>query len=189
MADVFLEYLIAKKHKGGEMLLKLGVIVAAIAVIVIAFPLLTSFGLGSVAMLLAAGAVYGAYILITSFNVEFEYIITNGEMDIDKITAQRKRKRLITIKCKDFETFEKYEPVKHQGKTYQTKIIACDDEQGKDVWCVTLRHKTMGHTLVVFNVTQKMLEALKPFVPRLLLNGVNQGLLEFSKPVQNPQPE
>lgn len=44
------------------------------------------------------GSLYGGYILITNMSVEYEYIVTNGEMDIDKIIAKRRRKRLITVK-------------------------------------------------------------------------------------------
>ena len=36
---------------------------------------------------------YIAYRINTSFDVEFEYILTNGELDIDKITHKRRRKR------------------------------------------------------------------------------------------------
>ncbi|UKI37385.1 MAG: DUF6106 family protein [Clostridiales bacterium] len=53
----------------------------------------------SFVLLIDAGVVYGAYILITHFNVEYEYILTNGDIDIDKIIAKKKEK-------KSFELFD-----------------------------------------------------------------------------------
>ena len=44
------------------------------------------------------GIFYLSWYLITATSVEYEYIITNNDMDIDKITGRRTRKRLITVK-------------------------------------------------------------------------------------------
>ena len=34
---------------------------------------------------------------------EYEYIMTDGEIDIDLIIAKRKRKRLLSVNCRNFE--------------------------------------------------------------------------------------
>ena len=56
-------------------------------------PMVAAFSL-----FIAIALIYGAFYLAQRFNVEYEYIFTNGEMDVDKIIAQRSRKRLVTIK-------------------------------------------------------------------------------------------
>ena len=50
----------------------------------------------------------------------------------------------------------------------QGRIIACDSEDSEDVWYLTVRHSTLGHTLVVINVTDRMLEGFKAYIPRQL---------------------
>ena len=160
------------------MLIKLGLFLAAAVISVICFVLLFPIGAGGIGMLLIAGAFYGAYYLGTSRNKEFEYIVTNGEMDVDCIMARRKRKRLITVKCKDFEAIGPYDPAKHQNANYKTRIIACDSETSKNVWYCVVNHKTMGRTLVVFNATSRILESFRIFIPRLLLNDFNKARLE-----------
>jgi hypothetical protein len=41
-------------------------------------------------------------------NVEYEYIVTNGEMDVDMIQSKTNRKRLISFKCSEIERIEPY---------------------------------------------------------------------------------
>ena len=45
-------------------------------------------------IVLVFGVFYLSWYLMTSTSVEYEYIVTNNDMDIDKIVGQRKRKRL-----------------------------------------------------------------------------------------------
>ena len=174
MPDVFIEYLVKRKNTIKLSLAKVGIGTAAVAV---AFAALAFSGLlGDMFSMLgpiaAAGAVYGAYLLITSLSIEFEYIVTNGEMDVDKIIYQRKRKRLVTVKCREAEAFGRYKPEEHAGKNYQTRIIACDSPDSDDIWYFTSRIKDKGLTLVVFNANEKMLTAIKPFLPKPIMHSV-----------------
>ena len=178
MADIFVEYLVVKKNTGKDTLIKLGLFLAAIVISMLSFLILFPIGAGGIGMLLVAGAFYGAYYLASARNKEFEYIVTNGEMDVDCIMARRKRKRLITVKCKDFEAIGPYDPAKHQNKNYKTRIIACDSESSKHVLYCVVHHKTLGETLVVFNATARILEAFRVFIPRLLLNDFLKNRME-----------
>jgi len=178
MSDVFVEYLVVKKSTGKDILMKIGLYFAAVLIAFLSIVFLMPIGAGGISLLLACGAIYGAYYLGSSLNKEFEYIVTNGEMDVDCIMARRKRKRLITVKVKDFEAIGPYKPEQHKNKTYQTRIIACDSEDSKNVWYVVVHHKTMGSTLVVFNATARTLEAFRTFMPRLLLNDFNRARMD-----------
>jgi hypothetical protein len=120
--------------------------------------------------LVAVGAIYGAYFLVSSMSVEYEYSVTNGDLDIDQITAQRRRKRLVSVSCKEVEAFGHYKPEEHQNKTYQTKIMACDTPANPELWYCVVRLKQSGTTLVVFNASPKMLEGMKRFLPRPIMH-------------------
>ncbi len=178
MSDVYVEYLVVKKSTAKDLLIKIGLYIAAFLIAAVSLVFLMPIGAGGLSLLLACGAFYGAYYVGSSRNQEYEYIVTNGEMDVDCIMARRKRKRLITVKVKDFEAIGVYKPEEHRNKTYQTRIMACDSEDSKNVWYVVVHHKTMGSTLVVFNATARTLEAFRTFMPRLLLNDFNRARME-----------
>lgn len=173
MQDVFIEYLVRRRRTPKTTLAKLGLVLAGAFVAFAVFNL--SFLLGPfsfVGLLAAFGAVYGAYVLVTNMNIEYEYALTNGEMDVDKIIAQRKRKRLATVRCREVEDFGRYKASEHQNKTYEHKIMACDHPDSEDLWFFVFRHKEKGLTLLVFNANDRMIEGMKSYLPRPIFHRV-----------------
>ena len=171
MQDIFIEYLVKKKSTPQTTLLKLLIVLGAILALPAILFLSQYLGMFSIlSPILAVGALYGAYYLITSMNVEYEYSVTNGELDIDKIIAQRKRKRLLTINCRSVESFGRYKASEHTQKSYQTRMMTCDAPDSPDLWYCTVRAGDKGLTLVVFNASEKMLGAIKPFLPRPIMH-------------------
>ena len=169
MSDTYLEYLVAKRSTGRDIALKLLIGVAAVVLSVVL--VMVSYLLGPfsmIALLAAAGVIYGAYRLIGMLNLEYEYVLTNGDLDVDKVINRNSRKRLLTVKCATFETFGKFKEVDHSGKTYETRMFACSSPADPDVWYATFRHQKLGHTLLVFNANEKMLEGFKAFLPKQL---------------------
>ena len=169
--DVFVEQIVRRKNTPQRMLAKAGIVIGAV---VVALALVFFSGLlGEFAMfgtMAAIGALYGGYYLLTGMNVEYEYIVTNGEMDVDSIIAQRKRKRLLTVSFRDAEAFGRYNAQEHEGKTYGTRLFACDSPDSQNLWYVTARVKDKGQVLLVFNGFDRVLEAIKPFLPRPLFH-------------------
>lgn len=156
MGDVFIEQLVKKKSTGIDMLKRVGIILGVIVICVVAAPFIfTQFG--SFAMLLCAGAIWFGFRLMTSLNTEYEYIVTNGELDVDKIMAKRTRKRLITVKFSTFKTFELFKPEQLQG-TYAAKIMACDTPDSKTTYSATFNHPKFGECLLVFSPEQRILD-------------------------------
>ena len=110
--DVFIEHLVKKRPTGADTAKKIG-LVLAVVVILAACILFMPPQFLTLSFLILCGACYGAYWLISGMNIEYEYILTNGEIDVDKIIAQRKRKRLITVNVKTFEAFRPYKAAQH----------------------------------------------------------------------------
>ena len=102
--DVFMEKIVPKRKDLKDSLIASLIVfftvVVSLILIVFKIPLLSELGLN---IFIVAGLIYLAYRLITSRNVEFEYIVTNGDLDIDRITAKRKRKRIFSASCKEFD--------------------------------------------------------------------------------------
>ncbi len=165
MRDTYAEYLV--KHKNGvkETLLQLLIVFAAAFISFISVTFLAAF-VGGLSAVVVVGVIYGAYYLVTSLFLEYECIFTNGDLDVDKIICQRKRQRLVTVKCENIEVLKKYVPEEHKNADYQTRIIAVEDEKKSENYCIVARVQGKGKTLVVFTPNDKILDAIKKFAPK-----------------------
>ncbi|MBE7038107.1 MAG: hypothetical protein E7404_04300 [Ruminococcaceae bacterium] len=160
--DIFCEYIVKVKRSPIEILISVfSVLVAAILIFMSLALLSTPFS--SFVLLIDAAIVYGVYILITHFNVEYEYILTNGELDIDKIIAKRKRKRMFSMNVKEFEVLEPVE----QNKTYANILDCSTRTNSVDVYYAIFSKDNKRQTLI-FNPPQKMLENMKQYSPRTI---------------------
>lgn len=120
-----------------------------------------------VSVVLGGFAIYGGYWMGCRTDVEYEYIFTNGELDIDKIIAQRTRKRLITMKFGSAEDFgmadDKY--IVAENKTLVEASANNDEYQD---YYVEFNHKQYGETAIIFSPDDDMLELIKTALPRTL---------------------
>lgn len=95
--DTFVEQIVAKRKGGKEYALFLALLIAALLILAALWLFLLFFIGIFFVLLLTAGIGWLLWYLITMQNVEFEYSVTNGDIDIDQITAQRKRKRIVSV--------------------------------------------------------------------------------------------
>lgn len=160
--DTFVEQIVAKK-KGGK---EIGIIVLVILAAVLLSAVLVLY-LGPMFLILLIGIGYGAWFLITNQNVEFEYSVTNGDIDIDQITAQRKRKRIVSVSGSKIESMEPYREAEFANRHFDRTVMAAPSLQ-EATWCFSYRSKKNGHTLVVFSPEERVLEALKSGLSTLL---------------------
>lgn len=108
MGDIFLEQIVKKQDGIKDKLRKAIILFVGLLLIVGSIILLFVTGFYNAAplgILVLAGAIYYTWYIISGLNLEFEYIYTNGEIDFDKISAKRKRKRVKTIKIINFLDF------------------------------------------------------------------------------------
>lgn len=162
--DIFIEKLVTRKKTSRDYLIRVGIILAAIILSIAALTFLGGFG-----PIVIAGMIYGAYLFLTGTNVEFEYSVTNGDIDIDRITAQRKRKRVFSSHCKEFDMVARASDPKHQREVQnvniKNRIEAVSSMDSPDVYFITLNYKG-NRTIVFFEPSEKMLNAFKTFIPR-----------------------
>lgn len=148
MSEVFKEYLVKRKKSSKDVLLQVGLCVGAVIVSVILFAVGGAF-IGPIGV---CAVVFGTYYLFSRFNREYEYILTNNELDIDVIYNRNSRKRVITIDMKKIDKMHSIQDKEHHqvlGKdckiynlsdnTYGPdtyKIIGQNDESGK--YCILI---------------------------------------------------
>ncbi len=96
--DIFCEQLVTVKNGIMKYVLIALIIICALAISVVLFIYSVQYPL---LILLIVAAIYGAIALIKNFFTEYEYSITNSSVDIDKIIAKSRRKRVISFETKD----------------------------------------------------------------------------------------
>jgi len=168
MDNVFIEKLVVKKKDAKDYLFTLGICIVG-AIIILASPFLGRYVpfLGSLWLLITAGVIYGLYRLITSRNIEYEYIVTDGDLDIDMIIAQRKRRRIFSANCKEFDVVAPYRGQNQDSRLGNAtkQIKAVSSMESKDVYFITLNYNG-ERTAVFFEPDERILKAFKTFIPR-----------------------
>jgi hypothetical protein len=167
--DDFIEYLIKKQPTGRDWAMRLLVLFGTVVVCCILLVLGRIFLEFSIILLaLCAGAIYLGWRLFTSFDLEYEYIVTNGEMDVDKIIAQRKRKREVTLKFKDIEIMAPIGPAhqrEFENPSFQTKIEA-GNPAAPGAYFIAAHTEKRGYTRLVFEPDERIVESAKRSAPR-----------------------
>lgn len=162
--DIFLEKIVQRKKTILDTAFIAGIILLATALIMVlgSFSIFRSF-----APLFVVGLGYIAYAFIRNRSIEYEYIVTNGDLDIDMIIARRKRKRIFSGNCKDFEIIAKMTSGQYDYNTQSIKkrITAVSSMESTDVYFITLI-KDGQKTLVFFEPHAKMIESFKKYIPR-----------------------
>lgn len=173
--DAFTEQLITKKKAGKEWaMLALAALLAVVvlAVSVLLFLLLPTFPFLAFGVLIGGG--YGVFMLYVHQNVEFEYIVTNGDIDVDRIVGRRTRKRIVSVAGRKIETFEPYKAEAVAARHYDRVVMAASSETANGLWIFSYRSKKNGHTVVIFEPNDKVKQELLSGLSRPLALEIKQ---------------
>ena len=104
MNDIFLEYLVKKKSKEDvlkQVLLIFGCVLtlcAATFILIFVYPRF----IGLLPIIYGI-VIYATVYIRRYYSIEYEYIFTNGQLDIDKILGKTRRKSVVSLLCKNIE--------------------------------------------------------------------------------------
>ena len=121
-------------------------------------------GFPAVGVLAVFGVMFVSWRSAGQFRVEYEYAVTNGEVDIDKIINERKRQRVLSFKCSDLENLTKYTKGENVPDSIKTRIFACTPDENS--YSLTVRTKNGSAAYVVMSPDERVLEAIKAGMPR-----------------------
>ena len=166
MQDMYAEYIV-KRHDGIKTSLLKVLVMVVTAVLVYLAMMLTQ---NVIFLMPAAVALFGwmgyrAYLMLS---IEYEYIVTNGELDIDRVIARRGRKRQINIKTNAYELIAPYDDA-HKAAYEQGEFSKTIDARSRpdiDGFFVIANVRNVGRVRVRFEPTPKMLYVLSQYVPR-----------------------
>ena len=166
MGDVFNEQIVKRHGTFSDTIKRIGIIVLILVVFFTSTQLLGGFG-----VLVGAAAVFGGMYLMSFLNVEYEYIYTNGELDIDIIYNRSRRKRLFSVMVKEFEIMAHVEDKAQTGAfgSAQETINCHSGEAGPNTYAflATINGKKAK---VVFEPNDKMLKAIGATLSRRKLH-------------------
>lgn len=171
MMDIFCEYIVKKKIDIIDILKLSGIILLAVVLSLLLFFFGTAmFGPG-VGFALVFAVFYLCFLWGKIIYVEFEYALTNNELDVDKIIGRSRRKRVITV---DFKTAEicacindkNYEREYNNTATIK-KIINVTGKSEYDTYFVDFVGET-GKMRVLFQPNDRMRDGLKNINPRTI---------------------
>lgn len=164
--DTFFEQIITIRKSGKALLALFGIWLLALVLsaALILFPIL-----GSLNLILIAGIIFGAYKLSSLFNIEYEYIITNGTMDVDKITNRSSRKRILSFELGGVSRIEKYNPAQLNSINQKSVTFACNPDDS-DAYFMVAEREGKGSIYLVFAPDERLRSAIVKFVPKYIAN-------------------
>lgn len=169
--DNFAEQLVKKQLSGSERTKKMLTIVGGILItLILVAGSVLMLGQGFVSfigLLLAVGSGYGTFFLVQNMEVEYEYTFTNGELDIDKIIAKKKRREMLSVSISKFTDFGKYDGETPEETDDMTVVLATSNIVSEEYYA-DFPHEEYGSTRLVFCPDEKMLGNIKKSLPRAL---------------------
>mgnify|MGYP003196545864 CR=1 FL=1 len=163
MADVFKEYRIEQKKTPQDRLKQVGVVVGAIIVCLVL--LMINFSIG---FMLDIAVVCGAGYLLSKLNKEYEYTLTNSEIDIDVIYNKNSRKRIITIDIKKANVMASIKDERHLDEINKTglKVInTSDNANDESTYAIITESEKVGLCKVLISPNDTLLDELYKQAP------------------------
>ncbi len=150
--DRFSEQLVEKYSDGKDKLTRALIIIGEI--VLLGLLALICFVIPTVLMVCVAAAMGSFFlfkILMENTMHEYEYIVTNDDLDIDKIIGRKKRKRLITVSLRTTEEIGVYD-----GSELRSDVtVMAHDNTGEDLWYLIANTEKYGRVALLFNPNKK----------------------------------
>lgn len=162
--DNYCEQLVEKKRTGADIAKMVAVSAGLVLGASVCMFGAMLFGL-TFLVVIAVGLLALGVWLISGMNVEYEYIVTNNELDIDKIIGRRKRKRMITVelgKAVDFGSYPSDEEADAETTVHATTGLE------KNAHYLLVQHNDYGKVKIIFNPNEKLREAIAQEFPKAL---------------------
>lgn len=157
--DTFVEQIVAIKRTGKTWAAYLGIAVVAVLLMTV-----VTIAVGSLFIVFDALILFGAYKLYSMLSVEYEYIITNSTMDIDKIIAKSSRKRVVSFDLSAVLRIEKYTGI--IPKEVENNCFFACNKNDDNAYILIYKIEGKPQQAFVFAPDEKMISGMKNFLPR-----------------------
>lgn len=159
------EQLVKKEVTKSDRIKTYAILLAALLlaiVVVMVFNIAFGTTMILIGLLIAGGILYGGYWLTGELSIEYEYCFSAGELTVDKIINQKKRKSMCQVNLRSAESFMK----SPKSLPDLTIINACGEDG--EVYAIVYNDEKYGRSVLKFTPDEKMLEMIKPYLPRVI---------------------
>lgn len=173
----YCEYAVHKDKTALTYLAKVGAVLFPIVVIIAAIVLLSSLlpkGGGAAIIGVVGGMVFGSigiyfiFSLLRLTNVDFEYVLCDGKMEMVKIYGGAKRKIIFRKKISEMDLIApangewavQYKDYLDESQ-YKTVLRCCSSMNTTDLYFASFEHEDLGRTLVYFNGIKKSVDIFR----------------------------
>lgn len=167
--DTYVEWMVKRKIDTPVRILRVMImaVAALIGLVLLFLSLFISF-LVFFGIIFFGLCIWGGIAINRRFSVEFEYIMTNFDLDIDKIIAQKKRKRLLSINLRTLQQFgpcddAHADKIDRAGESKRIDVSAHDERQTYYFICTD---KKNGRVLVFFTPDERIIHTIKAAAPQ-----------------------
>ena len=166
MDEVFVEQIIKRRPSLSIMMLR----TVSIVIVPIIFLLLLRYGI--FAFTVTALVIYGVYMIWVYTSIEYEYSFLNGELSIDKIMGQRKRKHVADYEMKEAEVVAPL--TSDQIVRASTGAMIKDYSSGfkSNRLYAMIVNSADGKVKVVFEPSEKVIDAMYHMRPNIVKKNI-----------------
>lgn len=166
--DIFSEFMVKRKRRPADYI-KVALCIVIIIGMLLIMPFIARIPfVGIILFLACAGVIYFMYNIIISINLEYEYIFTNGELDVDKIIAARRRRRVTSLNARAIEIMASVNSDKIEKYLKDSSIkrkYACTSPEDKGVYFVIYSDEK-NKNMLIFNPNDEIKDGFRRLNPQ-----------------------
>ncbi|MCR5004811.1 MAG: hypothetical protein K6A77_02785 [Clostridiales bacterium] len=166
MDSIYLEYMVKRERVPMDWIKRIGLV---LGLIILNFLVLNFFSF-AFPILLALSA-WGGLIVWRRMDKEFEYIYTDGLLDVDCVYHASTRKSMISLDCREFEIVAPASDPRYQSlfdKNYN-KVLDAGRGGIRENTYIAICARENNTLKMLFEPNDAMLEAMKRYIPRTLI--------------------
>ena len=160
--DIFVEEMVVRRKTTLNLLISVGIVALAVALALVIWLFIPFIGSALTVIVL-----FAAYLGIKFQYVEYEYSFTNGELDIDKIMAKRKRKRVVETEYRKIKVMAPY-TAEYEGETKEYKVSevidASSSKNAAGRWFFICEKQDGTYAFVVIQPSKRLREAMGKYL-------------------------
>lgn len=167
MNDVFVEQLVKRKRTTSVTILQVLVFVAVILLVIPFFFTQNFFITAPLALL--AGILLARYML-SKLKIEFEYALTNSDLDIALISGGKKRTEMLSLSVNDMEYVAKVSSEhssEFENSNISTTYNAASSDASENRWFIIFR-KDGKLCRLIFEPKPQLIEGIERYKPYIV---------------------
>lgn len=166
MDAVYLEQMVRREGTVMDWVKRIGMLLGGFIICALAMVFISSFF-----PIIFVVVVWAIWILWRRLSREYEYIYTDGNLDIDCVYHRSNRRSMVSIDCKEFEIIAPAQDPSYQAvfnKKYD-KVLDAGRGGIRDTTYIAICNREGNSLKMLFEPNERMLSAIKKYMPRKLI--------------------